>query len=108
MLNAQNPERKGHKLTDNELIAQMVLFIIAGYDTSSNTLAFTCYHFAIHPEIQEKVVEEISRVCQSPDGTTYDEIKDMPYLEACINETLRLYPPGMLWHKIRLNSRRKF
>ena len=105
MLDAQSTERKGRKLTDNEVIAEMVLFMLAGYDTSSNILSLTCYQFAIYPEIQEKVAGEISRVCQSPDGTTYDEIKDMPYLEACINETLRLYPPGMLWHKIRLNSR---
>ena len=96
MLAAQHPDRKGHKLTDNEMIAEMVLFMLAGYDTSSNVLTLSCYHLAIYPEIQEKVVEEIQRVCQSPDGVTYDEIKDMPYLEAIICETLRLYPPGEL------------
>ena len=95
MLAAQHPEKKGHKLTDDEVIAEMVLFMLAGYDTSSNILALTSYHLAIYPEIQEKVAEEISRVCESPDSVTYDEIKEMPYLEACISETLRLYPPGM-------------
>ena len=96
MLSAQHPERKGHHLTDDELIAEMVLFILAGYDTSSNILSLSCYNFALYPEIQEKVYEEISRVCQSREGVTYDEMKDMPYLEACISETLRLHPPGML------------
>ena len=96
MLAAQHPEKKGYTLTDDEVIAGMVLFMLAGYDTSSNILALSCYHFAIYPEIQEKVFEEISRVCKSNDTATYDELKDMPYLEACISETLRLYPPGML------------
>ena len=96
MLAAQHPEKKGHKLTDDEVIAEMILFILAGYDTSSNILTLSCYHFALYPEIQEKAFEEISRVCRSNETATYDELKDMPYLEACIFETLRLYPPGML------------
>ena len=96
MLAAQHPEKKGHRLTENELIAEMILFLMAGYDTSSNVLTLSCYHLAIYPEIQDKVVEEIQRVCQSPDGVTYDEIRDMTYLDAFICETLRLYPPGML------------
>ena len=95
MLAAQHPEKKGHKLTDDEVIAEMVLFILAGYDTSSNVLTLSCYHFALYPEIQEKVFEEITSVCKSNETATYDELKDMPYLEACIFETLRLYPPGM-------------
>ena len=96
MLAAQHPEKKGRTLTDDEVIAQMVIFMLAGYHTSSNILTLSCYHLAIYPEIQEKVFEEISRVCKSKETTTYDELKDMPYLEACISETLRLYPPGML------------
>ena len=96
MLDAQHPESTGYKLSEDEVIAEMILFLMAGYDTSSNVLTLSCYHLAIYPEIQEKVVEEIQRVCQSPDGVTYDEIKDMTYLEAVICETLRLFPPGML------------
>ena len=94
MLAAQDPENNGYKLTENEILAQMVLFILAGYDTSSSVLGLTCYSLAIHPEIQDKVFEEIEDVCNSPDTCTYDEISQMPYLEACISETLRMYPPG--------------
>ena len=94
MLAAQDPDNSGHKLTEQEVVAQMIAFILVGYDTSSNVLALTCYHLAIYPEMQEKVFEEIKDVCSSPDTCTYDEINQMPYLEACISETLRLYPPG--------------
>lgn len=94
MLDAQDSSRKGHILTDNEVIAEMILFMLAGYDTSSNVLALTCYHFAIYPEVQEKAAEEVSRICNSAGEISYDEIKDMHYLDACVSETLRLYPPG--------------
>ncbi len=95
MLESQNPEAKGqYHLTDNEILAQMVLFILGGYDTSSNILGLTCYNLAVYPEAQERVAEEISQVCSSTETVTHEEIQKMPYLEACIAETLRLYPPG--------------
>eukprot|EP00795_Rhopilema_esculentum_P016292 gene16292-7678_t len=96
MLNSQHPEKKGHQLTENELIAQMIIFLLAGYDTSSNVLCLTCYHLALYPEVQDKVYEEVMRICESKETTTYDEIKEMVYLEACVSETLRLYPPGFV------------
>eukprot|EP00112_Aurelia_sp_Birch-Aquarium-sp1_P023103 Seg6750.2 transcript_id=Seg6750.2/GoldUCD/mRNA.D3Y31 product="Cytochrome P450 3A5" protein_id=Seg6750.2/GoldUCD/D3Y31 len=104
MLAAQDPENKGHKLTDNEMIAQMVLFILAGYESTSNTLALTCYNLTIFPELQERVLKEIKDVCSSQDTCTYDEINQMPYLDACISETLRLYPPAVVTARNCLES----
>ncbi len=106
LLESQTPEAeaKGRELTDNEVIAQMVIFILAGYDTSSNILGLTCYNLAVFPEAQERVVEEIKQVCSSTDTVTYDEIQKMPYLEACIAETLRLYPPGWCLQSSILNG----
>ena len=93
MLAAQDPDRKGHKLTDNEVIAQSMVFLLAGYDTSSITLSLTVYHLAINPEIQERVYEEVERVCPG-DTICYESIHELVYLDAVISETLRLYPPG--------------
>jgi len=94
MLSAQHPEKKGHKLNDNELIAQMVVSLLGGYHTVSCTLSLVCYHLAVYPDIQEKVFEEISHIYASREKVTHDELKDLLYLQACISETLRLYPPG--------------
>ena len=55
---------KGSKLTDDEIVAQSVVFLIAGQETSANTLAFTAYLLAIHPDIQEKLRSEIEDVIQ--------------------------------------------
>uniref|UniRef100_A0A4D5RV80 Putative cytochrome n=1 Tax=Ixodes scapularis TaxID=6945 RepID=A0A4D5RV80_IXOSC len=72
-----------------------MLFFIAGSDTVTITLTWTAYSLALHPECQKKVIEEIDNAVKQ-NGVTYESIKDMPYLEAVINETLRLYPPDSL------------
>ena len=43
----------------DEIIAQEILFLMAGYDTTATSITFLLYNLAIHPEIQEKVYEEI-------------------------------------------------
>ena len=50
---------KGRKLTDEEIVAHAVTFILAGYETTANTLAYTSYLLALHPDIQEKLQSEI-------------------------------------------------
>ena len=46
-------------LSDQELIAQSIIFIFAGYETTSNTLSFLLYILATHPDVQQKLQEEI-------------------------------------------------
>ena len=47
------------KLSDEEIIAQSIVFLLAGYETSSNTLSFTLYHLAVNPDVQDKLRKEI-------------------------------------------------
>lgn len=59
---AQEPHvRRPHKkmMTEDEIVGQAFVFLLAGYETSSNTLAFTSYLLAINPECQRKVQEEV-------------------------------------------------
>lgn len=55
------PTRRAQKkmMTEDEIVGQAFVFLLAGYETSSNTLAFTCYLLAINPECQRKVQEEV-------------------------------------------------
>lgn len=57
----ESPARRPQKkvMTEDEVVGQAFVFLLAGYETSSNTLAFTCYLLAIHPECQHKVHEEV-------------------------------------------------
>ena len=47
------------RLTDEEITAHAVLFMLVGYETTANSLAYTSYVLALHPHIQEKLQEEI-------------------------------------------------
>ncbi|XP_019866203.2 probable cytochrome P450 6a13 [Aethina tumida] len=82
------------KLSFEELAAQSFVFFIAGYETSSTTMTFALYELAEHPELQDKLREEVDRVLNKYNGQlTYDAMMEMTYMDKVINETLRLYPP---------------
>lgn len=87
------PESK--KLSDNEIIAQSMVFLFAGHETTSTVLSFACYHLADSPEVQEKLQQEIDSVWSDDSQMlSYEAIHQLPYLDMVISETLRLYPPG--------------
>ena len=49
-------------LTEGEIVAQSLVFFLAGYETVSATLTNTSYLLALHPEVQERLREEINSV----------------------------------------------
>ena len=61
MLEAHKEESDGSSkgLTDEEIVAQAITFLLAGYETTSNALSYTSYLLALHPEVQEKLSKEI-------------------------------------------------
>ena len=46
-------------MTKDEVIAQSIMFFLAGYDTTATSIAFLTYNLALNPEIQEELYEEI-------------------------------------------------
>ncbi|XP_069503686.1 cytochrome P450 3A29-like [Ambystoma mexicanum] len=88
-------DHHGYKaLTDSEILAQAIVFIFAGYETTSTTLNFMSYNLATHPDIQKRLQEEIDKVLPNKAPPTYDALSQMEYLDMVVNESLRLYPPG--------------
>uniref|UniRef100_A0A8C5ITW3 unspecific monooxygenase n=1 Tax=Junco hyemalis TaxID=40217 RepID=A0A8C5ITW3_JUNHY len=81
-------------LTDIEVLAQAFIFIFAGYEPTSNTLGFLAYELAMHPDVQEKVLQEIDTVLPNKGPLTYEAIMKLEYLDMTVNETLRVYPLG--------------
>ena len=73
--------------------AQSMVFLIAGFETTANTLTSMILYFAMHPELQDKVYEEIMTCLGDDETITNEYVKEMEYLEAFIKETLRIKPP---------------
>ena len=68
--------------------------MIAGYETTSTSLAYSTYILATRPDIQEKLVEQIE---EKPWGDNeadelYDVATNLPYLDMFVREVLRMYP----------------
>uniref|UniRef100_A0A914W278 Uncharacterized protein n=1 Tax=Plectus sambesii TaxID=2011161 RepID=A0A914W278_9BILA len=89
----ENLNGKRIKLTLRETIAQCFLFILGGYETSAVTLHFALYLLALHPDIQEKCVEEVNQVLDDTDEITYEHVQKLHYIEQVVLETLRMYSP---------------
>lgn len=86
------------KWTDDEIVAQCFFFFFAGYETVSSLISFTCYELALNKNVQQKLYEEVSQFEKELNGNrlNYDTLAKMKYLEQCVSETLRKWPPAQI------------
>ncbi|XP_015838491.1 cytochrome P450 9e2 [Tribolium castaneum] len=83
------------QLTDELIVAQALIFLLAGFDSVSTGLSFIAYELATNPDVQKKLQEEIDSVLEKNQGKVmYNEIQSMKYLDQVLCETLRLWPPA--------------
>ena len=71
---------------------QLVNVLLAGRDTTACTLTWVIYHLSMDPTITAKLRQEIISTVGLERQPTYDDLKNMRYLQHILNETLRLYP----------------
>jgi cytochrome P450 family 9 len=86
--------KKIHTFTDEDLIAQALLFLLAGFDTTTTLMQATCFELAMNPEMQQTLIEEVDEMLIKLNGETisYDHLNSMKFLEMIINESLRKWP----------------
>jgi len=82
------------KLSEDEVIAQAVTFLIAGYETTATTLTYATYELALNPEVQDKLCEEVNASLNENGKIDYELLCRLPYLDAIISETLRHHSPA--------------
>jgi len=81
-------------LTDDQIVANSVLFFEAAYETLSGSLGFIIHLLVNHPRVQEKLRQELEDFVQEFGKLeTYDVMTKLKYLDAVVKEGLRLYPP---------------
>ncbi|KAG8438727.1 hypothetical protein GDO86_005065, partial [Hymenochirus boettgeri] len=88
------PKMSTKKLSEDEMLGQAFIFLIAGYETTSSLLSFTSYLLATHPDCQEKLLCEVDKFTQEHGVADYSTVQNLPYMEMVLNEALRMYPPA--------------
>lgn len=89
----QDAASKGEELSENFLRDLVLNFLIAGRDTTAQALSWTVFCVSGHPEVEKRIVEELSALEDDVDRSlTYQKVSQLPYLQAVVNEALRLYP----------------
>ncbi|KAF8578114.1 PAH-inducible cytochrome P450 monooxygenase PC-PAH 1, partial [Ramaria rubella] len=93
LVRANMSETPKNKMNDDELLSQMIALMIAGHDTTSSSLVWLFYELSRHPEVQQKLREEIRTTRASANGELKAaEFDLMPYTIAVIKESLRYHP----------------
>lgn len=100
--NEANQENNTMDWEKDDLIAQCLIFFVAGFETSSSLMCFASHELAVNPAVQCKLIEEIDEVKKSLDGRelAYDDFQHLKYMDKVINETLRKWPPAMVTDRI--------
>ncbi|GIY85568.1 cytochrome P450 4V2 [Caerostris extrusa] len=83
------------KALDEEGVRQEVFtFIVAGHDTVATTIKWALYLIGLHPEVQEKIHQEVDSVLEgdAQRPLSVDDLGDLKYLDCVLKECNRLYP----------------
>ncbi|KAK0428157.1 hypothetical protein QR680_010642 [Steinernema hermaphroditum] len=90
----EQSHQEGNKpiMPTDRIVANCYAFLLAGYETTSTALAFTAWLLAKHPDVQDRLYEEISEAFGDKD-IDYESLHKLPYFDAVFKESLRLKPP---------------
>jgi cytochrome P450 len=90
LLDARDPET-GQPLSDNAIRDELLVFLLAGHDTTSTTLTYALWALGHHPDMQAEVAAEASAIDRT---LSVDDVARLPYTTQVIHEALRLCPPA--------------
>ncbi|XP_077297740.1 cytochrome P450 9e2-like [Arctopsyche grandis] len=80
--------------TEDDIVAQAVLYFLAGYETPRTTLSFAIHELTVNPEIQNKLQIEIDEfIAEKGDTLEYLDLMSMEYMDMVVCETLRKWSP---------------
>ncbi|CAN8019277.1 unnamed protein product [Ixodes persulcatus] len=96
--NTNNTGQRQKLMEDRHLVGNCFIFLAAGYETTATSLAFVIHLLAKYPEEQDRILNELNKVFPGKDqDLTYDGVHELKRLDMVICESLRLYPPVVLF-----------
>lgn len=105
----KEPVIQKQTLTDSEILGNTFLFILAGHETTANSLLFSLIYLALNTASQRHLQSDLDQVFQGREIDQWNYNGDIPKLynsmaEAVLNEQLRLIPPVAIIPKCTLDS----
>ncbi len=86
-------DEDGSRMSDEQLRDEVMTIIMAGHETTAIALSWTFYLLGKHPKAEEKLYSEIKEALNGRPPTVAD-LPNLPYVDAVIKESMRLYPPA--------------
>jgi cytochrome P450 len=93
----------GAGMTDSDVRDEVITFSMTGFETVGETLAWTLFLLARHPDVDATVAEEV-HASFDPDEPAADLGNRLPYCKAVLQETLRLYPPTWIYARVAIGA----
>jgi cytochrome P450 len=95
-------EDDGTSMTNEQLIDEILIFFVAGHETTANALTFTFHLIAKNPEVYKKVLAEIDAIDE--DLPPMEKIAKLNYVKNCVEESMRLYPPAWITDRVAIED----
>lgn len=90
-------DKDGNRFSNDELLDELMTLIVAGFETSANTLNWVWYLLARYPEVEARIIAEAQEHLPNVAAVSGDALMAMEYTQQVLEETLRLYPPVWLF-----------
>ena len=89
-------DEPGSGIDDKQVSGNVLTMLLAGEDTTANTIAWMIHLLWRHPAALQRAQAEVRAVVVDPARPTWDEIAQLDFIEACAHETMRLKPVAPL------------
>ncbi len=95
MLLLARDEETGQGMNDRQIRDELMTMLLAGHETTANTLAWTWYLLSQHPEVERRLYTEVDEVLGGAIPTV-EHLSELKYTNMVLEESLRLYPPACI------------
>lgn len=89
-------EDTGERMSAQDVEDEVLTLLLAGHETTTNALSWTFALLAANPAVRSRLVAEVDAAYGVDRGPTPLELAELPWTSACLDESLRLYPPAWL------------
>jgi len=103
MLMEAEDEDTGERMTDKQLMDELMTIFLAGHETTANALSWTLYLLSENPEVEQCLLEEVTSVLGN-EAPTLESVRSLNYTMNVLKESMRLYPPAWMLGRTALQD----